>query len=141
MTGRGRSILFTVTLGASVLAVIIWAGWSAMRRSAGMTPRDMSETAFLHAAPEASAQAVVEILSVGTGGELRGLLLRTHGGGYQPTSVAVTAQLTPGSAIVMGAAADIKPRAVLQLSGRFDDHHRLRVARVVVLTGYVSIEQ
>jgi hypothetical protein len=140
MTARGRGVLFAVTLSAAVLALMVWAGWSAMRRSAGMTPGNMSESAFLRAAPDFPAQAVVEILSVGPGGELRGVLLRAHGRGYQLTPVAVTAELTPGSRIVMGAAADIEPRAVLQLSGRFDDRHRLRVARVVVLTDYVSIE-
>jgi hypothetical protein len=112
-----------------------------MRRSAGMRSTDTSETAFVHAAAGTSVQSVIETLSISTGGELGGLLLRAHGDAYQRTSVPVNALLTADSAVVMGAAADIKPRAVLQISGRFDDRHRVRVARVVVLTGYVSIER
>lgn len=137
----GRGTVFAILLGIAALAAMAWAGWSAMQRSAAMTLTDTSATAFAGAAPGASADLIVEALRVGAGGELTGRLLEPHGSGYRRTAVYVTARLTAGSAVLMGTAADIKPRAVLELSGRFDDDHRVRVARVVVLTGYVTVER
>ncbi|MGH8198827.1 MAG: hypothetical protein ACREVO_00420 [Steroidobacteraceae bacterium] len=111
-----------------------------MNRSGNMTRKSMSGTSFAKATPSASARLVMEVLSVGKSGQFSGRVLVEHGGRYRITPVPVEAQLTADSAVVMGGAADIKPRALLQLSGRFDDSHRVRVARAVVLTGYVTIE-
>jgi hypothetical protein len=137
----GRAGPFALILGIAVLAVMGWAGWSATERSLVMTPKDMSATAFADAAPGAPVHVVIEVASIDTGGQLRGRLLEEHGHEYRRTSVSVVAQLTADSAVLMGAAADIKPHAVLELSGRFAGHHLVRVARIVVLTGYVTLER
>lgn len=137
---RGRSAFLGLMLAVAVLASLGWAAWSAMQRAAGMTPKNMSGALFADAVPGAPAECIVEVSRVGADGELEGRLLDKDGRSYRRTSVPVVAQLTPHPAVVMGAAADIKPRAVLQLSGRFDNHHRVRVAQVVVLTGYVTVE-
>jgi hypothetical protein len=118
---RGRSALFALMLGIAVLALLGWAGWTAMQRAAGMTPKSMSGTSFADAAPGASAELIVEVLSIGADGQIEGRLLEREGGGYRRTSVPVTATLAADTAFAMGAATDVKPRAILQLSGRLDD--------------------
>jgi len=138
---RGRSIQLALLLSATFIGVMLWAGWDTMKRSGAMTPRGMTGTAFAKAAASASARLVIEVLAVGADGTFSGRLLEEHGGNYRLTSVPVEGQLTADSAIVMGGTADIKPRAVLELSGRFDDRHRVRVARAVVLTSYVTVER
>lgn len=138
---RGRSTQFALLLGVIFISTMAWAGWDTMKRSGGMAPKGMGEPALANTAPGSSAQLVMEVLSVGNGGQVRGRLLEGHKGRYRLTGVPVAAQLTAGSAVLMGAAADIKPHAVLQLSGRFDDGHRIEVARAVVLTDYVKVER
>lgn len=138
---RGRSTQFALLLGVTFVAAMAWAGWDTTERAGGMTAKGMSGTAFANTAPGASMRIVIEVLGVGAGGHFRGRLLERRGGTYRSTPVSVAAQLTADSVVVMGAAADIKPRAVLQLSGQFDDRHRVHVARVVVLTGYVTVER
>src|SRR6185437_4988032 len=112
-----------------------------MKRAGSMARRGVSATAVTTANRSASARLMIEVLSVGDHGQLSGRALEGYGGRYRITSVPVEAQLTAGSVVLMGGAADIKPRAVLQLSGRYDDNHRVRVARAVVLTGYVTVER
>lgn len=138
---RGRSVQFALLLGVIFITAMAWAGWDTMRRSGGMTPKGMGEKAFTNIAPGASLQLVIEVLSVDNGGQVRGRLLEEHAGRYRLTPIPVAAQLTADSAVAMGTAADIKPRAVLQLSGRFDDGHRIDVERAVVLTGYVTVDR
>ena len=138
---RGRSTQFAVLLSVTFVAAMAWAGWDTMKRSSSMTPRAMSAVAYDTAAPSTSARLVMEVSTVSAGGRFGGRLLEELGGRYRLTSVPVEAQLAPGSSVVMGGAADIKPRAVLQLAGRFDESHRIRVARAVVLTGYVTVER
>lgn len=138
---RGRSIQFALLLGVIFITAMALAGWDTMKRSGGMAPKGMGGAAFANTAQGASARLLIEVLGVSNDGQLHGRLLEAHAGRYRLTSVPVTAQLSAASAVVMGAAADIKPRAVLQLSGRFDDGHRIEVARAVVLTGYVKVER
>ena len=138
---RGRSIQLALLLGITFIAAMAWAGWDTMKRAGGMTPKGMSGTAVAKANASTSARLVIEVLSVGEGGQFSGRVLEEHEGRYRLTPVPVEAQLTADSAVVMGGVPDIKPRAVLQLAGRFDDSHRVRVTRAVVLTGYVTIER
>ena len=138
---RGRSIQLALLLGITFIAAMAWAGWDTMKRSGGMAPKGMSGTAVAMANARASARLVIEVLSVGEGGQFSGRVLEEDGGHYRVTPVPVAAQLTAESTVIMGGAADIRPRAVLQLSGRFDDSHRVHVRRAVVLTGYVTIER
>lgn len=137
---RARSIQLALLLGITFLGAMAWAGWDTMKRSGSMVPKGMSATAVAKADPNTSARLIMEVLSVGAGGQFSGRVLEAHGGRYRISPVPVEAQMTAESAVMMGGVTDIKPRAVLQLSGRFDDSHRVRVARAVVLTGYVTIE-
>jgi hypothetical protein len=136
---RGRGTQFALLLGVIFIGTMAWAGWDTMKRSGGMTPKGESGAALAASAPGASVRLLMEVLSVGDAGRFSGRLLEDDGGSYRPTAATVTARLTADSAIVMGAAADIKPSAVLELSGRVDDRHRVRVTRVVVLTGNVTV--
>lgn len=138
---RARSIQLALLLGITFTAAMAWAGWDTMKRSEGMAPKGMRGTAFAKANASTSARLVIEVLSVGGGGQFNGRVVEEHSGHYRVTPVPIEAQLTADSVVVMGAVPDIKPRAVLQLSGPFDHNHRVRVARAVVLTGYVTIER
>ncbi|MDE2451770.1 MAG: hypothetical protein KGO22_22515 [Gammaproteobacteria bacterium] len=138
---RGRSTQLALLLGVIFITAMAWAGWDTLKRSGGMAPRGVGGMAFANSAPGASTQVVIEVLSVGAGGRLRGRLLEEEGGRYRPTLVPVAAQLTADSAVLMGSAADIEPRAVLQLTGRFDGGHSIDITRAVVLTGYVTVER
>ena len=138
---RGRSIQLALLLATTFIGAMAWAGWDTMKRAGSMSHRGTSGTAFAKANPSAAARLVIEVLNVGDHGQFSGRVLEEHGGRYRITPVPVEAQLTADSAVMMGGAADIKPRAVLQLSGPFDDNHRVRVARAVVLTGYVTVER
>ena len=138
---RGRSIQFALLLGIAFIAAMAWAGRDTVKRAGGMTPKGMNGTAVAKASAGTSARLVIEVFSVGEGGLFSGRVLEEHEGHYRLTPVPVEGQLTADSAVVMGSVPDIKPRAVLQLSGQFDDNHRVRIARAVVLTGYVTIER
>lgn len=138
---RARSIQLALLLAITFFGAMAWAGWDTMQRSGNTRTNDTGGTAVAEADRGGSMRLVMEVLSVGGGGQFTGRVLRAHAGRYRITAVPVEAKLTADSAVVMGRAADIRPRAVLQLSGRLDDSHRVRVARAVVLTGYVTIER
>lgn len=136
---RSPSTQLALLLVVFFIAAMAWATWDTMKRPGSMSPRGAHGAVFANAAPGASAQLVIEVLSVGSNGQISGRLLEENGGRYRPTLVPVVAQLTTHTAVVMGTEADIKPRAVLDLSGRVDEHHGVSVARVIVLTNYVAV--
>jgi hypothetical protein len=138
---RGRSIQLAVLLGITFIGAMSWAGWDTMKRAGSMHPKGMNGTAAAKSNASTPAPLMIEVLSVGEGGLFSGRVLEEHEGHYRLTPVPVEAQLAANSAVMMGGTSDIKPRAVLQLSGRFDDSHRVHVARAVVLTGYVTVER
>lgn len=136
---RSPSIQLALLLAVFFIAAMAWATWDTMKRSGAMALRGTHGAAIVITRARATAGLIIEVLSVGNDGQIKGRLLEEYGGSYRPTPVPVMAQLTTHTAIVMGTAADIKPRAVLDLSGRVDDHHHFSVARVIVLTDYVTV--
>lgn len=138
---RARSIQLAVLLGITFIGAMSWAGWDTMKRAGSMRPKGINGTAAAKSNASTPAPLMIEVLSVGEGGLFSGRVLEEREGHYRLTPVPVEAQLAANTAVMMGGTSDIKPRAVLQLSGRFDDSHRVRVARAVVLTGYVTVER
>ena len=138
---RARSIQLAVLLGITFIGAMSWAGWDTMKRAGSMRPKGINGTATAKSNASTPAPLMIEVLSVGEGGLFSGRVLEEREGHYRLTPVPVEAQLAANTAVMMGGTSDIKPRAVLQLSGRFDDSHRVRVARAVVLTGYVTVER
>lgn len=138
---RGRVTQLVLLLSVILVGATLWAGWDALKLFGGMAPKGLPRTAFANTAPGAAAQLVIQVLSIGKDGEITGRLLEGREERYRSTSVPVVGQLTAHAAVLMGTAADIKPHAVLDISGKLDAHHRISVERVIVLTGYVTVER
>jgi len=58
-----------------------------------------------------------------------------------PSTSIISAILAGDTSIVMGKPHEIRPGAIIQLAGAFDNQHRLHVKQVVILSGYVRISE
>ena len=134
-----RWVLFLVLLAVAMG----WAVRTVRARAATMKTADTSGEAFQASAAGTGAKVVVRVEQV-EGQALKATLLervsdavyrRPHGDGGM-----VSAVISPGTPVVMGRAPDIVPGAVVQLVGTLDSHHTLLASQVVILTGYVRVE-
>jgi hypothetical protein len=120
------------------------ATWSILARARQMRTVEMAPSAFSAMPGGQSAKAVVFLIKV-DGGKLSGILLQrktdtVYRKPIDSVGSSISAELTPETAVVMGAPRDIVADAVVQLAGTLDASHVLHTTQVVVLTGYVRVE-
>ncbi len=85
--------------------------------------------------------AVLEVTTVSTGGLLAGRVLERQSETlYQRTDHMLQIRWNADTPIVMGKPQDITTGAVFQVSGQLDAARILNADRIVILTGYVSIQ-
>lgn len=135
-----RWTIFLILLGV----VSVWSVRSTLVHAKRMQPADTSVAAFSALQSGAHASVVVQLDKV-AGENLRSTLLQRESDTVYRRSgsdiSAITATLTPETAVMMGKREDIQPGSVLQIAGILDNHHALRLDQVVILTGYVRVLQ
>ncbi len=82
-----------------------------------------------HAMMAPTSGAMLEITSVSPAGTFAGRVLKKEERGYARTRALLRVPLGPGTRFVMGDRSDLRPGAVVQVSGD----------RIVILTGYVRV--
>jgi hypothetical protein len=135
-----RQMIWTLAILACV-AVLGAISFDVYRRAGRMRAAITTAATVLAADPGARVQAVVRIEALnGQNTYSVELLEPGSGGDYRETSSQPRVRLAADVRIVMGDAADIKPGAVVQVSGVMDGTHTLEIHKVVILSGYVRVK-
>ena len=97
--------------------------------------------AFAQATPGSKEKIVVEIAEAAANGAVQGKVLQKKTEEiYVRTDIPVTLQTTSQTKFVMGKAADLRPGAVVHVTGTVRVDRGLDVEQIVILTGYVRVE-
>src|SRR5215469_15177329 len=133
---RPGLILLLALLAVLSLAFV----WRGVGRMLTMRTQAASSAEFEALRSEADAKVVIEITEAPQG-RVRGKLLErqdeTH---YTRTGKEVEATWDKKTAIVMGKADDIKPGAVVHVTGKLAADHGVEARQIVILTGYVQVK-
>jgi len=129
-------LLIVVLVGAVSLALLVATkGMQNMMQVSGL-----SATQFEAAALGEEVEFVLEVTDMPSGEQLIGRLLESSGeGDYRRTSGELTISLSSDARIMMGQSSDVAPGAILQVGGIKDDGDHVTAARLVILTGYLTI--
>ena len=114
--------------------------WRGVGRMLTMRTQAASTAEFWALTNEAEAKVVIEITEVPQGHVLGKLLERQDETHYTRTAKGVDATWGKQTAIVMGKAEDIKPGAVVHVTGKVAADHSVEARQIVILTGYVHVK-
>jgi hypothetical protein len=115
-------------------------GFDVYRRAGAMRTATAAGASILAAKPGARINAVVRLENAAGSNIYSAEVLESRDGAdYHATSMHIRVALASDAALSMGGAADIRPGAVIQLSGTIDGVQTLHANKVVILTGYVRI--
>ncbi len=137
-SAKGR-VAWVLMLGvlAALGAIFVWRGAT---RAEKMQPEPSSKSQFVQLTAQGTAKIVIEILTVGQQ-EIRGRLLEkqdeTH---YLRTDNPVEIKRSAATVVVMGEAADIRPGAILHVTGALGTDHSVEARKIVILTGYLQVK-
>ena len=132
-------IIVLVAILIVVGAVALTAAQGAFRNM--MDASSLSKTQFDGIAASGQVEVVFEITSMPSDKLLVGNFLEPGSNGvYRRTPEALNVTLTPDTSIVMGQTSDVKLGAVIQIRGQRSDTHSLTAQRIVILTGYVTVQ-
>ncbi len=99
------------------------------------------EDAFTRAAPGDAVKLVVEIEKSTAEGVIQGKLLQKQTEKiYLRTSTSVTVQSSSQTKMVMGKQEDVRPAAVVHVTGTLKKDRSVDATQIVILTGYVDIK-
>jgi hypothetical protein len=91
--------------------------------------------------PGETAKLVLEMTYSTSATDLQGTLLEKKTDTvYQRTGRTVEVSFDEKTPVVMGKPADIRPGAVIHVSGTVNGSHVLEARQIVILTGYVKVE-
>ena len=106
-----------------------------------MDTASLSKTQFDGIAVGGQVEVVFEITSMPSDKLLVGNFLEpASDGAYRRTPDTLNITLATDTSIVMGQTSDVKPSAVIQIRGQRSDTHSLTAQRIVILTGYVTVQ-
>jgi hypothetical protein len=130
-------VIFLLAFLAVLSLAFVWRG---VGRMLTMRTQAASTSEFAALTNDAEAKVVLEITEAPPE-HIRGKLLErkdeTH---YSRTAENVDATWNKQTAIVMGKAEDIKPGAVVHVTGKMAADHSVEARQIVVLTGYVQVK-
>jgi hypothetical protein len=133
---RFLQILFGLVLATAVGTI----GLDIFHRAGGMTPITMPPAMMKRLKVGESMRAVVRIDAVPAAGRFAATLLeRIDDADYRASAAQLSLVVAPGTPLVMGTAADLRPGAVAQVGGVLDPARELVVKQAVILTGYVRV--
>jgi len=122
-----------------------WITRSVLVRARRMRPADSPTSVLRAMSTGQDIRAVVYVNSVADGKLSGTLLQRENDTVYrQPAADSgseLEAALTTKTVVVMGRPQDIVPGAVVQVAGILDHSHILHTNQIVILTGYLRVEQ
>jgi hypothetical protein len=134
-----QRLIWTLALLACC-ATLARIGVDVYRRAGGMRAAASSAAATLAAAPGARITAVVRLdTAAGPNNYIAEVLESRDGADYHSTHTLIRIALARDTAVIMGGAADVRPGAVVQVSGTADELHTLHAQRIVILSGYVRV--
>ena len=126
-------------VGCAAVAAV---GFDIYRRAGGMRAATASAAAVLSVRSGTRTRAVVRLEGPAGLNAYSGDLLESGDGvSYRETPDRIRVALSGDTAVVMGAAADIKRGAVVQVTGAMDSAHTLHAAQIVILSGYVRVDK
>jgi predicted metal-binding membrane protein len=133
--------MWAVLIGSVVLAGALVL-WMSARMSGKMSAEAANdEQTFAKAAPGEQAKIVLEITEAPSGAAIRGTLLQKKTEKlYLRTRTIVTVQYNAGAKVVMGKLEDLRPAAVVHVTGAVRKDHSLDAEQIVILTQYVQVE-
>lgn len=129
------AILLAILAASS--AVFVWRGAEkAIRMQSGVT----GESRLSSLRPQQTASMVVEVAEAPQG-ELRGHLLEKQDDTHCTRARdEVAIRWNPSTAILMGQAADVRPGAIIHVTGTVTKDRRVEARQIVILTGYVQVK-
>jgi uncharacterized protein YdeI (BOF family) len=137
---RPRTV-WTAIIAVTVLLAgfMVWNSFrSAQSMSAAAAP---DEKDFARAPQGATVKLVLQITESTPDGLIQGKILNKKTDKiYIRTDTSVTIHSTPATKLVMGSQADIKPVAVVHVTGIVKSDRSVDAAQIVILTGYVEVQ-
>lgn len=125
---------------AALAALSLAFMWKGAGRMMNMQTQVSKPAEFAQLKPQESAKIVVEVTEA-TEGQIRGRLLEkqdeTH---YARTANPADVSWSKNTSIVMGKAEDIRPDAILHVTGKVAADHSVQAQQIVILTGYVQVK-
>jgi hypothetical protein len=135
-SSRLACVLLLLALAALSAVFVLRGAQKAMR----MQPEAASQSQFAQLKPQETARVVVEVSGI-SAGEIRGELLDkqddTH---YTRIKNEARIRWDSSTSIVMGKTADVRPGAILHVTGTVGGDRSLQARQIVILTGYVQVK-
>jgi predicted aminopeptidase len=132
--------ILALLTGVIGIAGLGWIAYDVLQRAQLMRPVATSASAVLAAREGELIRAVVRLRAAdGANAWSADLLDKLDDTSYRQTASVIRVVLLDDTSIVMGGPADLRPGAVVQLSGNLNAERALRVRRVVILTEYVHV--
>lgn len=127
-------IVGSIILGLAVVLLVLMFIMPSMMKPANTSPNMIDQVP-----PNGNVSVVAQVVEI-NGGQLKIEIL--EGNGYdvfdKRTGAYLQAERTPDVKIVMGQPEDVSVGAIAQFDGVKLDADRIRLSRIVVLTGYVK---
>ena len=132
---------WTVLCMAAV-AVTLFAFWNVSRRVMHMQTAAASNSGqeFAGAKSGSERKAVLDLTAVGNGSAEGVVLEKQSENSYRKTGQLMRVSFAPDVGVVMGSAGDIRKDAVVHVTGTVGDDKALHASRIVILTGYVTVQ-
>lgn len=125
----------------AAIAITLFALWSVSRRAMQMQTAAAASSGQELTSASAGAQlkAVLELTAVGDGSAEGVVLEKQNENTYLPTNQHMRLSWPRDVNVVMGSTKDIHKDAIVHVTGTAGADKVLRTTRVVILTGYVSV--
>lgn len=139
--GTRRRRIWIALISAIVLLTMIavWRSATAMKSMSAAAASE--EQPFAQTAPGTKTKVVVEIGGAVPAGTIKGKLLSKKTEEiFTRTSTPVTAQFDAQTKIVMGKPNDLRPGAIVHVTGMIRGDHTIQAEQIVILTGYVQVQ-
>ncbi len=122
----------------AMIAVILHAAQRDVKMSSGATASGPNQ--FQQLAPGTKTKVVVEIQKAATDGAFAARVLDKQSDTvYSRSTTPVTIRSDGKTRFVMGKATDVRPAAILHVTGTVDSDHRINAEQIVILTGFVEV--
>jgi hypothetical protein len=127
-------LLTTLALLASL------AMWRTADQAMQMKSRAAGSAQFAALKPGEITKVVLEVTGKSSEGQFTGKLLeKKDETGYTYTATEISVAFDGKTPVVMGKVSDVRPAAILHVTGSVAQNHTLQATQLVVLTGYVTV--
>jgi hypothetical protein len=126
----------------AVVAIALFALWNVGRRAMNMQTAAAANTGqeMSDAKPGTQLKAVLQLTAVGNGSAEGTVLEKRSETAYHKSGEHMRVTFPRDVSVVMGSAGDIRNDAVVHVTGTVGSDKVLQAIRIVILTGYVSVD-